>query len=218
MIKHPRRNKWLYIIFGRCFAALLVISALDSIPTVFTAASAEEMVGNVLGLLIMAYLAYVIWVRLGRIYLTIPYRKEIVEKATGLRLELGPLQARGYYIEKTLSQIEQTEQTIEKRNKDREEGEALWNNAVDKLISLHPNVSDEACESLRQNVICLGMPKPFVDFILGDSYEEKRQASTKHERLTCKYVKGRKKNRLGNPTYEWEVKFLDGIVNSFKDL
>ncbi len=210
------------MIYGRCLTApLLFLSALGSIPTVFTAASAEEMVGNVLGLLIIVYLAYFIWATLGRIYLTIPYRKEIVEKATGLRLELGPLQARGYYIEKTLSQIEQHENDVKEAARVKRETKkavkAKRDRELEKLISQNVGVSNDSVTALRLGNICVGMPKPFVDFMFGKSYEEKKEASKKYQRLTCKYVKG-EKNRLGNITYKWEVKFLDGIVDSFKEL
>ena len=211
MIKRPRLSKWLYIIYGRgCIAPLLAYASFVTIPEVFTADSAEQMIRTSLGCLLGFFCAYFVWVRLGRVYLTIPYRKEIVDRALGLRIKLSPHQARGYNIEKTKFQIEQW-------NKDRDEAYERIDQEIEKLIARHPGVSDDAREGLRQNDIRLGMPKAFVDFILGDSLEEKVQVSEKNRRLTCNYGRG-KKNRLGNMTYDWEIKFLNGVVTSFKQL
>ena len=201
----------MYIIFGRAYVApLLAYASVVTIPEVFTADSAEQMIRTSLSCLFGFFIAYFVWVRLGRVYLTIPYRKEIVERARGLSIKLSPRQARGYNIEKTKFQIEQ-------KIKDLDEMLEHMDREIEELIARHPSVSDDVREGLRQNDIRLGMPKSFVDFILGDSFEEKEQVSEKNRRLTCNYGRG-KKNRLGNMTYDWEIKFLDGVVTSFKQL
>ena len=68
----------------------------------------------VIGLCLL-WVAYLLWSPMGRVYLTIPYRRDLVSRALELDVQLSERQKKGYRIEETKRQIEKLEEELQKQ-------------------------------------------------------------------------------------------------------
>jgi hypothetical protein len=228
IFKSPTFYKWFYIIFVRGVVCLPIF-ILSSILIFMTALETDPIMYEVLlGLGLINILGfYALWVRMGRVLFTIPYRHELVSRAMELKVPLSQFQRGGYFISKTKRQIEEAELELQKqaqiaeeerKERERERAEAAVAREAELqslLKKLRPSSTVKTAAS--KGTICIGMHEDLVAFIYGESYEQKREVTKKGERMTCKFGPSGK-NRMGNMTYQLEVKFLDGVVDSFKDL
>ena len=76
---------------------------------------------------------------------------------------------------------------------------------------------EDIVKSFKKKKICLDMPMKLVGKLYGRKYEEKRSVTKKVEKLTYKYGVAGTNNR-GKNQYKLEVSYVDGLVDSFKDL
>ncbi len=76
---------------------------------------------------------------------------------------------------------------------------------------------EDIVDSFNKQQICIDMPMELVGKLKGEKYEEKRNVTKKAEKLTYKYGIAGTNNR-GNNLYQLEVTYIDGLVDSFKDL
>ena len=249
LLAAPKFYKWFYIIAMRVITCPL---AFGMGGVCFQIGYESEPISyEFLAYSALCFFAvYIFWFPMGRLYMTIPYRQELVSRALELMVPLGNLQKQGYLIGKTKRQIEEAE-SERQRQAEREKRDAESRRksaaraaqkakerkkldrervasqkakekenrriAVEALLAEYPQTPQDIAETCMKEKICIGMPEAFVTLVLGKSFENKKEVTKKGTRVTCKY-KPAGKNRLGNMTYEFEVKYLNGVVDGFKEL
>ena len=103
------------------------------------------------------------------------------------------------------------------REAEREEEKARLEKEAEELRVYLQGLPEDIVKSFKREKICLDMPMKLVGKLHGRKYEEKRSVTKKVEKLTYKYEKNGT-NLRGKPQYKLEVSYVDGRVDSFRDL
>ena len=110
----------------------------------------------------------------------------------------------------------EAERAEEEAKRAAEEKARLEKEAEELRVYLE-GLPENIVKSFKREKICLDMPMKLVGKLHGRKYEEKRSVTKKVEKLTYKYEKNGT-NLRGKPQYKLEVSYVDGRVDSFRDL
>lgn len=204
---------WTFLISTVLFAFLPLFSATGDINPESPLAAVEAI------LIVVGTVSFWTWV-----FLKFFGKEAKEEKAAKKRIEdAAAVEKERVERQKDLDEAKKREMRIKKEQEERERLEQVEREIIqgflDDITKLIPDEQEQEkiSSAFLSRKHSMGMPKRHVDFIYGEFFDPKETVTKKTTKVTGKYIQTGT-NKLGNPTYKYEMTFEDGFLVGWKDL